>query len=40
MRGIGRRDDMYILEEEVTSYPAEGRTHQGNSDEEVAALGR
>jgi hypothetical protein len=39
MRGIGKRDDMCILEEEATSYPAEGRTHQGKSDEEVATLG-
>jgi hypothetical protein len=38
MCGIGRGDDVCILEEETTRYPTEGRTHQGKSDEDVAAL--
>jgi len=40
MRGIGGGDDVCILEEQATSYPAEGCTHQGKSDEEDATLDR
>jgi len=39
MRGICGRDDVYVSEEEAISYPAKGRTHQREADEEVATLG-
>jgi hypothetical protein len=40
MCGICGRDDVRVSEEEAISYPAKGRTHQREGDEEVATLGR
>lgn len=40
MRGIRGRDDVYVSKEEAISYPAKGRTHQREGDEEVPTLGR
>jgi len=39
MRRIGGRDNVCILEEQATDYPAEGCTHQWKRDEEVATFG-
>ena len=38
MRGICGRDDVCVSEEEAISYPAKGRTHQREGDQEVATL--
>jgi hypothetical protein len=40
MRRVCGGDDVCVSEKEAISYPAEGLTHQGEGDEEVATLGR